>query len=123
PTCSLAASNWGFTIATTWPSGFRMREAAGQSFSLATDVADYLVKKGMPFREAHSVVGQLVKECEARGCELNQLPLAVYRAASGLFEPDILALDVDAALAARDLPGGTAPRQVLLAAKQLRAAL
>ncbi|MCE7928575.1 MAG: argininosuccinate lyase [Dehalococcoidia bacterium] len=101
----------------------RMREAAGQSFSLATDVADYLVKKGMPFREAHSVVGQLVKECEARGCELNQLPLAVYRAASGLFEPDILALDVDAALAARDLPGGTAPRQVLLAAKQLRAAL
>ncbi len=101
----------------------RMREAAGQSFSLATDVADYLVKKGMPFREAHGIVGQLVRECEARGCELNQLPLAVYRAASDLFEPDILSLDVDAALAARDLPGGTAPRQVRLAAAQLRAAL
>ncbi len=101
----------------------RMREAAGKSFSLATDVADYLVKKGMPFREAHGIVGQLVRECEGRGCELNQLPLAVYRAASDLFGPDILALDVDAALAARDLPGGTAPRQVRLAAAQLRAAL
>lgn len=101
----------------------RMREAAGQSFSLATDVADYLVKKGMPFREAHGIVGQLVRECEGRGCEMNQLPLALYRAASDLFEPDILALDVDAALTARDLPGGTAPRQVRLAAAQLRAAL
>lgn len=100
-----------------------MREAAGKSFSLATDIADYLVRKGMPFREAHGVVGQLVRECEARGCELNQLPLAVYRAACDLFEPDILALDVDAALAARDLPGGTAPRQVRIATGQLRSAL
>ena len=100
----------------------RMRTAAGESFSLATDVADYLVKKGMPFREAHSVVGQLVRECEGRGCELRDLPLAVYRAASPLFDADILELDVDAALAARNLPGGTAPEQVRRAAKQLREA-
>jgi argininosuccinate lyase len=101
----------------------RMREAAGESFSLATDVADYLVKKGMPFREAHAVVGRLVRECEDRGCELSDLPLAVYRAASPLFEPDILGLDVDAALAARNVPGGTAPEQVRRAAAQLRDAL
>ncbi|MEO9256549.1 MAG: argininosuccinate lyase [Tepidiformaceae bacterium] len=100
-----------------------MRAAAGANFSLATDVADYLVKKGMPFREAHGIVGALVRECEQRHCELNQLPLDAYRQASNLFEPDILALDVDSALAARDIPGGTAPRQVRLAAKQLRAAL
>jgi len=101
----------------------RMRKAAGENFSLATDVADYLVKKGMPFREAHGIVGSLVRACEERGCELNQLPLSVYTAASPLFEPDILNLDVDSALAARDIPGGTAPRQVRLAAAQLRALL
>ena len=98
----------------------RMRKAAGESFSLATDVADYLVKKGLPFREAHGVVGRLVRECEQRGCELNALPFDVYQAASGLFAPDILALDVDSALAARDVPGGTAPGRVHEAARQLR---
>ncbi|MCC7366751.1 MAG: argininosuccinate lyase [Dehalococcoidia bacterium] len=98
----------------------RMREAAAQSFSLATDVADYLVKKGMPFRDAHGVVGRLVRECEERGCELNELPFAVYREASELFGEDILALDVDSALAARDVPGGTAPVRVRAAAAELR---
>jgi argininosuccinate lyase len=101
----------------------QMRKAAGENFSLATDVADYLVKKGLPFRDAHAVVGRLVKECEARHCELDQLPLDHYQAASSLFEADILQLDVESALAARDIPGGTAPRQVRLAAVQLRAAL
>ncbi|MEO6399051.1 MAG: argininosuccinate lyase, partial [Tepidiformaceae bacterium] len=101
----------------------RMRTAAGESFSLATDVADYLVKKGLPFRDAHGVVGGLVRECEARSCELNALPLEVYRANSPLFEADILELDVESALAARDVPGGTAPRQVRIAAEQLRALL
>jgi argininosuccinate lyase len=101
----------------------RMRVTAGQSFSLATDVADYLVKKGVPFREAHHIVGSLVRECEARGCELNELPLELYRAASPLFEADILALTVDSALAARDLPGGTAPVQVRAAVAALRSSL
>jgi len=99
----------------------RMRAAAGESYSLATDVADYLVKKGMPFREAHGVVGGLVRACEESGCELNQLPFETYREASSLFERDILDLDVDSALAARDIPGGTAPRQVRIAAAALRA--
>lgn len=101
----------------------RLRALAGASFSLATEVADYLVKKGMPFREAHHVVGALVRECEARRCELRELPLAVYRTHSLLFEADVLAIDVDAALAARDIPGGTAPHRVREAAQALRAAI
>ena len=101
----------------------RMRRAAGESFSLATDIADYLVKKGMPFREAHEIVGGLVRECEQRGCELNRLPMAVYQAASELFTGDVLEISVESALAARDLPGGTAPKRVREAAKELRAAL
>ncbi|HEY5475670.1 MAG TPA: argininosuccinate lyase [Tepidiformaceae bacterium] len=101
----------------------RMRRAAGESFSLATDIADYLVKKGMPFREAHEIVGGLVRECEQRGCELNRLPMAVYQAASELFTVDVLEISVESALAARDLPGGTAPKRVREAAKELRAAL
>lgn len=100
-----------------------MRETAGIGYSLATDIADYLVKKGMPFREAHGVVGGLVREAERRHCELNELPFERYAAASPLFERDVLDITVDSALAARDIPGGTAPRQVRLAAAQLRAAL
>ena len=98
----------------------RMREAAAGGFALATDVADYLVRAGMPFREAHAVVGGLVREAEARGCELRELPFAVYEAASALFRPGVLELDVDAALASRDLPGGTAPARVREAAEALR---
>ncbi len=101
----------------------RMRLAAGQGYSLATDIADYLVKKGLPFREAHEVVGGLVREAEQRRCELNELPLDVYGAASPLFDADVLEITVESALAARDIPGGTAPRQVRLAAAALRAAL
>jgi argininosuccinate lyase len=101
----------------------RMRREAAKGFSLATDVADYLVKKGMPFRDAHGVVGGLVRECEARRCELSELPFEVYRAASVLFEPDITKLDVDESVASRDVPGGTAPRQVRSAAAALRAAI
>ena len=101
----------------------RMRIAAGQGYSLATDIADYLVKKGLPFREAHEVVGGLVREAEQRRCELNELPMEVYGAASPLFAADVLEITVESALAARDIPGGTAPRQVRLAAAALRAAL
>ncbi|MEO8540393.1 MAG: argininosuccinate lyase, partial [bacterium] len=100
-----------------------MRKAAGQSFSLATDIADYLVKKGLPFREAHEIVGRLVREAESQRCELNELPFAAYSSLSALFEPDVLAITVDSALADRDIPGGTAPKQVLSAAAALRAAL
>ena len=98
----------------------RLRQAAGAGYSLATDVADYLVKRGMPFREAHGVVGGLVRECEARGCELNELPFDVYREASELFEQDVLDITIDTALAERDIPGGTAPARVRQAAQEVR---
>jgi argininosuccinate lyase len=101
----------------------RMRLAAGQGYALATDIADYLVKKGLPFREAHEVVGGLVREAEQRRCELHELPMDVYGAASPHFAADVLEITVESALAARDIPGGTAPRQVRFAAAALRAAL
>jgi argininosuccinate lyase len=100
-----------------------MRGAAGQGFSLATDIADYLVKKGLPFRQAHEVVGGLVREAERGGCELSELPFDTYAAASPLFERDVLGISVESSLASRDIPGGTAPNQVRTAAAQLRAAL
>jgi len=101
----------------------RMRAAAAEGYALATDVADYLVRKGMPFRQAHEVVGRLVREAERRGCELAELPLDVYRAESELFEPDVLEITVDRAIAARDVPGGTAPRRVRETIAAIRAEL
>ena len=100
-----------------------MAVAAGRGFSLATDVADYLVLKGMPFREAHGVVGGLVRECESRKCELNELPMDVYRNFGTLFEPDVLKITVQSSLASRDVVGGPAPDRVNVAAKELRALL
>ncbi len=85
-----------------------MREQAKKGFLAATDVADYLAKKGMPFREAHEVVGNLVLTCEKRGCDLDDLTLADFKAASGLFEEDITsALDLESIVAARTTIGGT----------------
>ena len=98
----------------------RMRAAASGGFALATDVADYLVRKGLPFREAHAVAGGLVREAEAQGCELHELPFETYSAASDLFEADVLEIDVDSALAARDTVGGTAPARVREASATLR---
>lgn len=86
--------------------------AAVANFSLATDYSDYLTREGMPFREAHRVVGELVRLCEASGKSLEQLTLSELQAASPLFKGDILNLDAAAAVAARDIPGGTAPARV-----------
>ena len=101
----------------------RMRAAAGRGFTLATDVADYLGRRGLPFREAHAVVGALVREAEELECELNELPFETYVKASALFERDVLEIDVASALADRDLPGGTAPVRVRAAAAALLAEL
>ena len=66
-----------------------MRGAAQKGFINATDMADYLVKKGMPFRTAYKISGELVAECIKRGCVLETLPLETYKAASELFDADI----------------------------------
>jgi len=94
------------------------RKASG-GFLLATDIADYLTLKGMPFREAHNVVGRLVAYAEEKGKDLGRLSLEEYRQLSDLFEPDVLDIDIWSSLRSRDLPGGTAPRQV---AQQIRRA-
>lgn len=102
----------------------RMRGACSVGHLAATDVADYLAKKGMPFREAHAVVGRLVLECDHRGCQLGDLPIEVFREASALFGPDIAsALDVDAIVAARTSEGGTSPTAVSEQLKLVRASL
>ena len=97
----------------------RARAAAVEHFALATDVADYLAKRGVPFREAHAAVGALVARCEAEGRTLADLTLEDYRAAHPAFEADVLAIDLDAALAARNVLGGTGPEAV---ARELTAA-
>ena len=85
-----------------------MLAQAKKGYLAATDVADYLAKKGMPFRRAHEVVGHLVLECEKRGCDLDDLSLGDFKAASDLFDEDITkALDLRSIAAARTTYGGT----------------
>jgi argininosuccinate lyase len=96
----------------------RMRRAAGANYALATDVADHLVRRGLPFREAHGVVGKLVQYAEERGKTFAQLTLAEYRRFSPLFRADVQKLTLASALAARDAPGGTAPRRVSAALRR-----
>ena len=85
-----------------------MDEQAKKGYLAATDVADYLAKKGMPFRKAHEVVGHLVLLCDKRGCDLSDLSLDDFRAESELFERDITeALDLESIVAARTTFGGT----------------
>ncbi|WP_025916981.1 argininosuccinate lyase [Herminiimonas sp. CN] len=90
-----------------------MRAAALQGFATATDLADYLVKKGLPFRDAHEAVARAVRTCVDRGCDLTDLTLEELRAFSALIEADIFAvLTLEGSVAARDHIGGTAPKQV-----------
>jgi argininosuccinate lyase len=98
-----------------------MRAAALQGFATATDLADYLVKKGLPFRDAHEAVARAVRACVDRGCDLTDLTLEELRAFSALIEADIFAvLTLEGSVAARDHIGGTAPRQVRAAIAQMR---
>jgi argininosuccinate lyase len=100
----------------------RARRASG-GMLIATDLADYLTGKGLPFREAHHVVGRLVAYCEEHRKELRQLSLEEYRAHSDLFDEDVMAINVWLSLRARDVPGGTAPRRVSQAIRRARAIL
>lgn len=85
-----------------------MMAQAKKGHLAATDVADYLAKKGLPFRHAHEVVGHLVLLCEQRGCNLDDLSLEDFKAASPLFEEDITsALDLESIVKARTTEGGT----------------
>jgi argininosuccinate lyase len=98
-----------------------MRRAALEGFSTATDLADYLVKKGMPFRDAHEVVARAVRLAEDENCDLSDLSLATLKGFSETIEADVFAvLTIEGSLASRNMPGGTAPEQVLAAVKAAR---
>ena len=90
-----------------------MRAAALQGYATATDLADYLVKKGLPFRDAHEAVALAVRHCVERGCDLSDLSVTELRAFSALVEEDVrVVLTLEGSVAARDHIGGTAPAQV-----------
>src|SRR5699024_2983584 len=102
----------------------KCREAARKGFATATDLADYLVRAGVPFRDAHAVVGRSVQHAIAHGCDLAALPLADLRSFSEHIDADVFAvLTLEGSVAARDHIGGTAPAQVRAAAARARAAL
>ncbi len=92
----------------------KMLEAANRGFATATDLADYLVRKGVPFRDAHEIAGQAVKLAIDTGKELADLDLGTFRALSPLIDNDVFdILSLQGSVAARNLIGGTAPEQVL----------
>ncbi|MBB6177172.1 argininosuccinate lyase [Anoxybacillus tengchongensis] len=98
-----------------------MEKATKQDFSNATELADYLAKKGVPFREAHEIVGKLVLTCIERGVFLADLPLDVYQQASPLFEEDIYnALDPYTAVNRRTSAGGTGFTAVKIAIEKAK---
>jgi argininosuccinate lyase len=98
-----------------------MRAAALQGYATATDLADYLVKKGLPFRDAHEVVAKAVRACVDRGCDLAELNITELRAYSGLIDEDVyVVLTLEGSVAARDHVGGTAPTQVKAAIQRVR---
>ena len=98
-----------------------MRDALRQGYATATDLADYLARRGLPFRDAHAVVGLAVRHAEELGVDLSELSLADLRQFSALVDEDVFkALTVDGSLAARNHIGGTAPEQVLAAIARAR---
>ena len=99
-------------VSTVHVNAENMRKALDKGYLLATDVADYLVKKGEAFRDAHGVVGKLVAYAVAREKTLGELSLKEYKKFSPRFGEDVFGVTVESSLAARNVPGGTAPAQV-----------
>ena len=90
-----------------------MQKSANDGFANATDCADYLVKRGVPFRDAHAVSGRLVAHCLEKGCALDDLPLEELRSFTPAFEQDVYeAISLQSCVAARNLIGGPAPERV-----------
>lgn len=101
-----------------------MRQAALEGFATATDLADYLVKKGMPFRDAHEVVALAVKAGVQQGCDLAEMSLQQLQTFSDTISDDVYqVLTLEGSVASRNHTGGTAPAQVKLAIQLARANL
>jgi argininosuccinate lyase len=99
-------------LATMKIRGGAMARAAEGSFATATDLADYLAKKGMPFRQAHEVVGKMVRYAIDNNKVFAGMSLEEYKQFSTLFEEDARQITTEASLNARQTYGGTAPAQV-----------
>ncbi len=98
--------------------------AVADPMLLATDLADYLVNRGVPFRKAHEVIGNAVALCGARGCDLPQLTLADYQALSPAFEADVFEmLDLKNAMLARQGIGAPSPQNIAAQIARWNAAL
>ncbi len=99
-----------------------MRAAAAKGFINATDCADYLVKKGLPFRDAYKMTGQLVALCIEKGVTLETLPLEIYRSVCELFDKDVYeAINLDTCVNGRNTLGGPSSESVLTQIKKVRA--
>src|SRR6267378_1530068 len=108
-------------LATTKFNAERLRAAAANPVLLATEAADYLVHKGIPFRQAHDIVGKVLRQAEKQNVPWTSLPLETLKKISPAFEADFVSgLTVDAALAAKKVPGGTAPESVRAAISDLQ---
>jgi argininosuccinate lyase len=106
-------------VATLKVNAEKVAEAVKRSYILATDIADYLVKKGEAFRTAHGIVGKLVSYAIDKGKTFDELSLEEYKKFSSRFDKDVYTITVESSVAARDVTGGTSPKQV---AKALAAA-
>jgi argininosuccinate lyase len=98
-----------------------LRAAASNPVLQATEAADYLVRRGIPFRQAHDVVGRVLREAEKQNVPWTSLPLETLKKIAPEFEADFTSgISVDAALAAKKVPGGTAPESVRAAISDLQ---
>jgi len=108
-------------LTTTKFNAERLRAAAANPVLLATEAADYLVHKGIPFRQAHDIVGKVLRQAEKQNIAWTSLPLETLKEISPAFEADFAAtLSLDAALATKKVPGGTAPESVRAAISDLQ---
>ena len=101
----------------------RVSMLAGESQMLATDLADYLVAKGMPFREAHGIMRELSRRCDEKQIRLSEMPMSEYKNLSELFEEDVKNITAESSASARNNPGGTAPTRVAAALAEAKKTL
>ncbi|MDR0405310.1 MAG: argininosuccinate lyase, partial [Clostridiales bacterium] len=108
-------------LATMTVNGGAMKNSAAGGFTNATDAADYLVKKGLPFRDAHKIIGEMVAYCVKEDKPIGALSLQEFQQFSGLFGEDIFeAVSLEACVNLRDVPGGTARQRVRAAIENAR---
>ncbi|MDD5604321.1 MAG: argininosuccinate lyase [Dehalococcoidales bacterium] len=110
-------------VATLEVKAENMKNAAATGYILATDVADYLVNKGLSFRQAHNITGRLVNYADSLNKPLDQLALNEYQKFSTAFDKDVLLITLESSIESRNIPGGTSKQQVTRALQQARASI